>query len=147
VALVDALCHEAACVPVLRVAHVLNSTFLAVLFLQSGLDKVLDRRGNMEWLTNHFAHSPLAGSVALLLTTITIVELLAGGISALGALALLLHAGTGLAIDGIALSAVALLMLFVGQRLAKDYAGAAVLAGYFVLTMLALALYAPGLSR
>jgi hypothetical protein len=144
---VDVLCHDTGCVPALRAAQVLNSAFLGVLFLQSGLDKVFDRQGNLAWLTSHFARSPLAGSVASLLTTITVIELLAGGVSALGTLALLFHGGTALAIDGIALSAVALLMLFVGQRLAKDYAGAAVLASYFVLTMLALALYAPGLGR
>ena len=36
------------------------SAFLAILFLQSGIDKVVDRRGNLEWLTGHFAKSPLA---------------------------------------------------------------------------------------
>lgn len=144
--LVDLICREAGCVPALRVAQLFNSGFLAVLFLQSGLDKIVDRRGNLEWLTLHFAASPLAGHVPLLLTVVTAVELLAGGISALGVIALLLHGSTALAIDGIALSALALLMLFVGQRLAKDYAGAAVLASYFVLTIVALALYAPGLS-
>ena len=39
------------------------SLFLAILFLQSGIDKVVDRRGNLEWLKGHFAKSPLAGMV------------------------------------------------------------------------------------
>ena len=39
------------------------SAFLAILFLQSGIDKVVDRRGNLEWLKGHFAKSPLAGMV------------------------------------------------------------------------------------
>ena len=43
--------------------------------------------------------------------TITVVELLAGGVSALGVLGLLCGGGTALAIDGIALSALALLAL------------------------------------
>ena len=42
------------------------SAFLAILFLQSGIDKVVDRRGNLEWLKGHFAKSPLAGMVPLL---------------------------------------------------------------------------------
>jgi hypothetical protein len=40
------------------------------------------------------------------------------------------------------ISAVTLLMLFFGQRMAKDYAGSAVIASYFLLTMVALSLYA-----
>jgi hypothetical protein len=30
--------------------QILASAFLAILFLQSGIDKILDRRGNFEWL-------------------------------------------------------------------------------------------------
>ena len=29
--------------------QILASAFLAILFLQSGIDKMLDRRGNSEW--------------------------------------------------------------------------------------------------
>jgi hypothetical protein len=36
------------------------------------------------------------------------------------------------------LSAISILVLFTGQRLAKDYAGAAVLVNYFLLTMFAI---------
>lgn len=146
-ALVDALCNEATCSAPLRAAQVFSSALLAVLFLQSGLDKVLDRRGNIDWMTPHFARSPLAGYVPSLLTIVTVVELAAGGVSALGVAVLLSGGGASIAVDGVALSALALLMLFTGQRLAKDYAGAAVIAGYFVLTMVALALYAPGFTR
>jgi hypothetical protein len=67
----------------------LISAFFAVLFLQSGIDKVLDRRGNLDWLTGHFAKSPLARMVGLLLSMITIMELAAGALSALGCLLIL----------------------------------------------------------
>ena len=66
------------------------SIFLAILFLQSGIDKIVDRRGNLEWLTGHFAKSPLAALVPLLLLTITGLELAAGVLSAMGAVQLLL---------------------------------------------------------
>jgi hypothetical protein len=45
----------------------LVSAFLAILFLQSGADKVVDRRGNIEYLKKHFAKSPLAGTVVPML--------------------------------------------------------------------------------
>ena len=43
--------------------QILVSAFLAILFLQSGIDKVVDRHGNLDFLKGHFAKSPLAGSV------------------------------------------------------------------------------------
>src|SRR3954467_14819885 len=64
--------------------QVLISAFLAVLFLQSGIDKVVDRRGNLEWLKGHFAKSPLAGMVPVMVTIITIIEVAAGTLSAVG---------------------------------------------------------------
>ena len=54
--------------------QIFASAFLAILFLQSGIDKVVDRRGNFEWLKGHFAKSPLAGIVPALLICITILE-------------------------------------------------------------------------
>ena len=65
--------------------QILVAAFLAILFLQSGIDKIVDRRGNLEWLKGHFAKSPLAGTVPALLTAITILEVAAGALSALAA--------------------------------------------------------------
>jgi uncharacterized membrane protein YphA (DoxX/SURF4 family) len=53
--------------------QIFASVFLAILFLQSGIDKIVDRSGNLEWLKGHFANSPLAGIVPALLTAITIL--------------------------------------------------------------------------
>src|SRR5436309_14100406 len=64
--------------------QIFASAFLAILFLQSGIDKIVDRRGNFEWLKGHFAKSPLAGIVPALLICFTILELTAGGLSAIG---------------------------------------------------------------
>ena len=33
--------------------------FLAIAFLQSGIDKILDRKGNVDYFKNQFANSPL----------------------------------------------------------------------------------------
>lgn len=121
--------------------QVLTALFLAILFLQSGLDKVFDREGNLQWLTGHFAKSPLAEFVGQMLTVVTYMEITAGALSALGAFVLLLGGGTFFAYSGALLAAVVLLMLFFGQRMAKDYAGAAVLVNYFLLTLAALYLF------
>ena len=118
------------------------SAFLAILFLQSGIDKVVDRRGNFEWLKGHFAKSPLAGIVPALLICITILEIAAGTFSAVGCVFVILSHDSTLAFYGAVVSAVAILALFFGQRTAKDYAGAAVLVAYFLLTLVAIYLLA-----
>jgi hypothetical protein len=118
------------------------AAFLAMLFLQSGIDKIVDRKGNVAWLTGHFARSPLAFLVIPMLATITAVEIAAGTFSALGLLTLLLTGNRSFAAVGALLSVAAILMLFFGQRLAKDYTGAAALVPYFIVASGALGLMA-----
>lgn len=115
--------------------QLLTAAMLAVLFLQSGFDKLLDRDGNAAYLREHFKDSPLDGQVDLLLTIVTVFELLTGTLSGFGTLALLLWGGQSFAYAGAVLGAITIVMLFAGQRLAKDYAGAAVLIPYFLLTL------------
>jgi hypothetical protein len=115
--------------------QIFAAAFLAILFLQSGIDKVIDHRGNLEWLKGHFAKSPLAGIVPVLLMAITLLEVGAGALSAIGSLMLIVSRETTIAFYGAVSSAVALTALFFGQRMAKDYAGAAVLVPYFLLTL------------
>ena len=117
------------------------SAFLAVLFLQSGMDKVVDRQGNLAFLREHFQASPLSGQVDLLLTVLTAFELVTGLLSGLGLLAMLLWGGTSFAHAGAVLSGATLLMLFLGQRMAKDYAGAATLVPYFLVSLAAIHLF------
>ncbi len=115
-----------------------TAAFLAILFLQSGIDKIVDRRGNLEWLKGHFAKSALAGVVPAMLTTITILVLAAGILSAIGCLFVLLSRDSTVAFYGAIISAIAIISLFFGQRMAKDYAGAAVLVPYFLITLVAI---------
>src|SRR5467141_1800598 len=124
------------------ILQALVSAFLGILFLQSGIDKIVDRRGNLEWLKGHFAKSPLAGIVPALLICITILEVAAGALSAFGCVFIILSRDSTVAFYGAAISAVAVLALFFGQRIAKDYAGAAVLVPYFLLMLVAMYLLA-----
>ena len=124
------------------VMQILASAFLAILFLQSAIDKVIDRGGNLEWLKGHFAKSPLAGIVPALLLSITILELAAGALSALGCVLIICLKDSTIALYGALLSAAAITALFFGQRIAKEYAGAAVLVPYFLLTLVAIYLLA-----
>ena len=122
--------------------QVFVSAFLAILFLQSGIDKVVDRRGNLEWLKGHFAKTPLAGMVPLMVTAITILEIAAGTLNAVGCVLLISLRDANIAFYGAILSAMSILALFFGQRIAKDYAGAAILVPYFLVTLAAIYLLA-----
>jgi diacylglycerol kinase len=124
--------------------QILVAALLAILFLQSGIDKIVDRRGNLEWLKGHFAKSPLAGIVPTLLTALTILEVAAGVLSALGCVLVLVVRDSTVAFCGAVISATAIIALFFGQRVAKDYAGAAVLVPYFLLVLVAIYLLANG---
>src|SRR6476620_8199991 len=115
--------------------QVLTAAFLAILFLQSGIDKIIDRRGNLEWLTGHFAKSPLARMVPMLLGVITLLELLSGALSAVGCALVLLRNDPTIAFYGVVLSGFSLIALFFGQRMAKDYPGAGTLVPYFLVVI------------
>lgn len=119
-------------------ARILVCAFFAVLFLQSGLDKVFDFKGNLAYLSGHFEKSPLRSMVPMLLGVITLFEVATGVFCALGAVASLAGELEILAVAGLGLACATLIMLFTGQRLAKDYAGAAVLASYFAVALIGL---------
>jgi hypothetical protein len=80
--------------------------------------------------------------VPALVTAITILELAAGVLSGVGCLALIVLRDSTVAFYGAVISAVSIIALFFGQRMAKEYAGAAVLVPYFLLTLVAIYLLA-----
>ena len=121
-------------------AQALTAAFFAVLFLQSGLDKVFDWKGNLGWLSGHFAKSPLRSVVPLMLAAVTVLEVAAGVASAVGFVQLLVSGQTRAALVGVALAGLALLSLFFGQRMAKDYPGATALVPYFLVVLAGLVL-------
>tara|TARA_R110002051_G_scaffold148473_1_gene221074 strand:- start:868 stop:1266 length:399 start_codon:yes stop_codon:yes gene_type:complete len=116
--------------------EVLILFFLIVTFVQSGIDKLLDWKGNVSFISDHFKNSPLKNSVALLLGVILFLEIIAGGLMIFGVYQIYTSGAKEIALLGIELCAVVLIFLLIGQRLAKDYAGAMSLAVYFLITLL-----------
>ena len=114
-------------------SQLITALFLAILFLQSGLDKVFNFGDNLGWLTGHFSKTPFRGQVKSMLITITITEVAAGVLALLGAGQIVLNGEKTFAMYGAQLAALNIAMLFFGQRIAKDYAGAASLVPYFIV--------------
>jgi putative oxidoreductase len=124
------------------VGRFLVTAFFAVVFVQSALDKLMDRKGNLAYFSDHFKDSPLRGTVPTLFWVLTLIEATAGGLCVLGLLLRdYVSRGFGVAACGVTVSGVALLCLLLGQRLAKDYAGAAVVAAYFAVALVGLATF------
>ncbi|WP_425392107.1 DoxX family protein [Ekhidna sp.] len=121
---------------ILLTAPVLCLAFLTILFLQSGLDKVFNYRGNKEWLSGHFENSPLEKMVAIMVPVITILEVFSGVFCGLGIIQIIFDGSTQLGLIGAQLSTVSILALFFGQRIAQDYAGAATLTTYFIICII-----------
>jgi hypothetical protein len=109
--------------------------FTAILFIQSGLDKVFDWKGNLEFLTAHFSKTFVAGTVPIMFATITVLEIATGAVAAGGFVKCLLTGDTTYIFAASVLGAGTLTALFFGQRIAKDYPGAAVLVPYFLLML------------
>lgn len=111
------------------------AVFIAILFIQSGLDKVFNWKGNLEWLTGHFSKTFLAGMVPMMLATVTAMETAAGLLAAIGIIYFLVYGSLSVIFISAVLSAASLTALFLGQRIAKDYPGAAVIVPYFLLSL------------
>jgi len=116
---------------------------VSILFIQSGLDKAFDWKGNLEWLTGHFSKSFLRGMVPVMLATITVMELATGFASAFGIIKFLLTGSLDLIFYASVVGATSITALFFGQRVAKDYPGAAVLVPYFILVIVLMYLANP----
>ena len=122
----------------LNIVQSLIGFFLSIALLQSGLDKIIDRKGNLEWLSGHFSNSPLREVVPLLLNVVTVLEIFAGSCTLIGSFVNLVNGNNMLLTAGLLVAALNFLALFFGQRIAKDYEGAAVLVNYFILNVLGL---------
>ncbi|MGB8703779.1 MAG: DoxX family protein [Gillisia sp.] len=109
--------------------------FIMVTFLQSGIDKLVDWKGNTGWLKEHFSKTFLGGIVPLMVGTIMLMEMASGLLAVIGIAGLLFYGNTYFALCACFLACVTLIFLLFGQRIAKDYAGAFTLTGYFIISL------------
>jgi uncharacterized membrane protein YphA (DoxX/SURF4 family) len=116
----------------MNATEILLLLFLVITFVQSGLDKLIDWKGNLGWLKEHFAKTSLNQVVPAMLGIVLCSELFSGILSMIGIWDIVINGKTTIALFGAILSCLSLLMLLLGQRIAKDYQGAQTLVVYFV---------------
>lgn len=114
------------------------SSFLAIVFLQSGIDKIVNHKRELGWIQQKFTKSALYNYVGLLFYILTFSELISGVLSFGGMINLLTSKGPYIAQLGAWFSSLTLLMLIFGQRISKDYSGAATLVPYFIVSLIGL---------
>ena len=115
--------------------------FMSILFIQSGFDKVIDFKGNLGYIKSVFQKTFLNPFSSILFIIITIFEVATGLCCLLGVIIYYLKGDAYYAVFGLHLSVISILSLFLGQRIAKDYAGAASLVGYFLLAVFGMYLF------
>lgn len=115
--------------------------FMAILFLQSGLDKLLNFKSNLAWLKDYFQHTFFKHQVTALLVVLTGLESLTGVLCLLG-IFYYNQVDNSVALLGLLCGAISFLSLFAGQRMAKDYPGAAGIPAYFIVLLIGLFTFA-----
>ena len=118
-------------------ASILVLIFLAITFIQSGYDKVFDWRGNVEWLKSHFSKTILKNHIPLALGLLVVLEIITGILSLVGCVELFVNGGRTFGYYGAIFSSITLIIMLLGQRLAKDYDGARTITIYFIPSVLA----------
>ena len=110
--------------------------FLCITFIQSALDKLIDWKGNLEWLKGHFNKSFLKNTVPFLLVTIIVMEVISGILGIWGMMDIIHYNKPSVALSAAVVGCITLLMLLFGQRVAKDYDGARTIVIYLVPAVL-----------
>jgi uncharacterized membrane protein YphA (DoxX/SURF4 family) len=119
----------------LLIVVILAAGFIAITFIQSGLDKVFDYKGNLGWIGEQFSKTFLKSTIGILLPVIMIGELAGGLLLVYGVVMAILKSDFFPVIMGFSLCGMVLLMLLFGQRVSKQYAGAVGLTGYFLIVL------------
>jgi len=120
----------------LVLCQIFIALFLIIVFLQSSMDKIFDRKSNLAFFESHFSETFLKYFIPSLLTIVTVFEFV-GALTLIFGIYYAFTAKTTLWIFyGFVMLALTIIFLLFGQRIAKDYVAAADLVPYFMLIML-----------
>lgn len=120
----------------LVLCQILIAIFLCIVFIQSGMDKIIDRKGNLNYFKSHFSDTFLKTIIGSLLSILTALELIGGLMLIYGIYYAFIYRTTLWIFYGFVVLSITIILLLFGQRIAKDYIGAADLVPYFILIIL-----------
>lgn len=119
-----------------KVAFLLVLVFFLIVFIQSGLDKIFDYKGNLNFLKDLLKIYFSPTLIELALISVTILELTSGILCLIGIINFVSNDSNFIGLLGLIIGSIALLVLLFGQRVSKNYDGAKTIAIYFILAMI-----------
>ena len=118
-----------------KVVFLLVLVFFLIVFIQSGLDKIFDYKGNLNFLKDLLKIYFSPTLIELALISVTILELTSGILCLIGIINFVFNDSNIIGLLGLIIGSIALLVLLFGQRVSKNYDGAKTIAIYFILAM------------
>ena len=123
-----------------NIAFLFVLAFFLIVFIQSGVDKIVDYRGNLAFLKDLFKAFLSPPLITLALISVTILEVISGVLCLIGICDFILNDSSFIGLLGLITGSLALLILLFGQRVSKNYEGAKTIAIYFILAMIGIVL-------
>ena len=119
-----------------KIAFLLILSFFSIVFIQSGLDKVFDRNGNLNFLYDLLGSVFHKALIHLAFVVVTVLELGSGFFCLAGVFNSFFNDSSSLGLIGLIIGSIALLVLLFGQRVSKNYEGAKTITIYFILSII-----------
>jgi uncharacterized membrane protein YphA (DoxX/SURF4 family) len=119
-----------------KIGFLLILSFFSIVFIQSGLDKVFDHKGNLSFLRNLLGKFFNQSLITLAFISVTVLELFSGFLCLAGVFYTLFYDSSLIGLVGLIVGSVALLVLLFGQRVSKNYEGAKTITIYFILSII-----------
>ena len=119
-----------------KIGFLLILSFFSIVFIQSGLDKVFDHKGNLSFLRDLLGKFLNHSLITLSFISVTVLELFSGFLCLAGVFYTLFYDSSLIGLVGLIVGSVALLVLLFGQRVSKNYEGAKTITIYFILSII-----------
>jgi uncharacterized membrane protein YphA (DoxX/SURF4 family) len=119
-----------------KIGFLLILSFFSIVFIQSGLDKVFDHKGNLSFLRDLLGKFFNQSLITLSFISVTVLELFSGFLCLAGVFYTLFYDSSLIGLAGLIVGSVALLVLLFGQRVSKNYEGAKTITIYFILSII-----------
>ena len=119
-----------------KIGFLLILSFFSIVFIQSGLDKVFDHKGNLSFLRDLLGTFFNQSLITLAFISVTVLELFSGFLCLAGVFYTFFYDSSLIGLVGLIVGSVALLVLLFGQRVSKNYEGAKTITIYFILSII-----------
>ncbi len=122
------------------IVNLLLCLFFAITFLESAIDKIVNRDGNLSWIQGHFSKTILNNFSTSLFNLLTMQELFVGFLMIASVVGICLNL-FDILVPSLLAAMFILIQLFAGQRIAKDYVGASGIIPYIIVVLIGLIIH------